>query len=254
MKNLIGLASCLAVVGCDASDKADDLGTCFSIARVPGITDVTTAPRANVVAEALAVRCGGGVAAPEALYEELAADLDLIFATDARMAVLRGGGGNVAAFAREPLVLMASGSAVAAARATIEEGTCAHELTATLHGTAVETSTSGSSQLIVEFAPRLDPSRVVEAYADLGVALEINFASGGGSSAQYREVEGGREYSFGLGAWDCSAGCIARRYFVWRVVAGRAELVAEYGDELDVPGRGTYTPPPEGLDVDFSCD
>jgi|GEM_PF-6512406 len=259
MKNWMALACCLAMAACDTDEKALDRDTCLSNAGVPGILAVTAEPRADVIAEVLALECGDGVAASESLYQELAADLALIEAADTRMRLARDGGQGVYRFSSpfaNPPRLSAEGDNLAAAKGLLAEETCAARLTRALHGTATDVvSVTVNERIKVEFAPRLKPELVAAAYAELGVTLTIqSTVVGDGSHVAFREIEGGREYAIALAAGDCPSGCSTARDFQWTVVAGHARLVAEYGYALGASDRGTYEPPPQGLDVTgFGC-
>jgi len=142
-----------------------------------------------------------------------------------------------------PPRLSAEGTRLAAAQAMLAPGTCAHALTEALHGTASELRpVTGTPRVEVTFAARLHPRLIAEAYAALGVVLTIQSATvGDGSRVFVRELEDGREYWFQLKAGDCPSGCSTGRHFWWRVVAGEAELLGEWGNQLGAQDHGgTY--------------
>lgn len=231
---------------------------CELAALVPGLEQVV-APRAVTIAEVLALECGDGVGAPRALYDALAADLETIAAVDPRMRLERAGDPWVYPFS-SPLaaapMFTAQGDDLPAARAALDPATCAFAMTEALHGTATEEPAGLHDPFVrIDFSARLHPRVVVRVYATLGIALTTVSASvGDGSRAAFRETDSGREFLLEVRGGDCPSGCTFGRSFWWRVSAGRAELVAEWGSDLDSRAGGTWDPPPPDFDpAGFPC-
>jgi len=212
------------------------------------------------VAEVLALRCGGGVAARADLYESLATDLAAVVAVDARMRLDAIAEPNVWPYLYRfnpelayPPILFTLPAGLEAGRTVLDGMSCAHKLTVALHGTAVERADADSPFIEIDFPGRLDAARLRAAYAGIGVPLEILSRDvSDGARASLRDIPGGREYLLELRGGDCPAGCTFSRSFWWRVADGKAELVGEFGMSLE--SDGAPTPAPIGFDpTSFDC-
>ena len=190
--------------------------------------NLQAAPRANVIAEVLALSCSDDIVADPARYESLVADVEAIIAVDARMNI-------------EPYSVLAYPASlgayedeeVASARAVLDSTTCAGRLTKALSGVASErTSTfTQRTRINVEFPMRLNEPVLLATYASLGVLFQPTSLAGDGSTVAYVDVSGGREFFFRLGGGDCLDGCTTWHNFWWRVEGGAVTLLGEWGRE-----------------------
>jgi hypothetical protein len=154
-----------ALISCEGEPA--DPGTCALNSLAPGIGDVVLAPRADVVAEVLALSRGNTIGADPGLYASLSSDLALITATDSRMRldviVERNAWPYLYPFdpvlAHPPIFFTLPGQ-LDAARAAFDSTSCAYKLTEGLHGTAVERTDADSPFVEIPNDPsRRSPSR-----------------------------------------------------------------------------------------------
>jgi len=251
------LVFALALPAC--ADGAGPSDACDLGALVPGLGHVFPSPRANGVAEVLALSCADGIAAPAPLYSTLASELAAITAVDARMRLDGGDAPWIYPFHSNLLTsptLVADADDLEAARAVFDPDTCAHAVTTALHGAATEIQPGAHSpHLTISFPGRLHPDVLVHTYAALEIPTRSQSVTvGDGSRAAFRETSAGREYLLDVRGGDCPSGCTFGRSFWWRVAAGRAELLGEWGNGLDARSPGDYEPPPAGFDpAGFAC-